>query len=267
MPVAFVPHGGGPVTHVDLGLPRAEVDALAGYWRSVRTLPPAPPRALLVISAHWECPAPTVMTSPNPPMLYDYGGMPAEAYRLSWPAPGDPALAAQVRERLVRAGFPADEDPVRGFDHGTFTPLMQAYPDADVPVVQLSLVSGLDVTQHMAIGRALAPLRDEGIFIVGSGDTFHNMGEFRRPSVSEKIVQFDEWLTGVVTGDTAHRDERLERWTSAPFARFCHPREEHLLPLMVIAGAAGQDPGVVTWSGVFMGSRQTGYHFAGRPAM
>jgi aromatic ring-opening dioxygenase catalytic subunit (LigB family) len=261
MPVAFLPHGGGPVTHVEMGMPRAEVDALATYWRSVRELPLEPPRALLVISAHWERPTPTLMTSPNPPMLYDYGGMPAEAYRLAWPAPGDPALAARVRELLMGAGIPTTEDPQRGFDHGTFTPLMQAYPEADVPVIQLSLKSGLDPAEHLAMGRALAPLRDEGVFIVGSGDTFHNMREFRRPKASDEMLKFDEWLKGVVTGDAAHRDEQLTNWTAAPFARFCHPREEHLLPLMVIAGAAGKDAGVVTWSGGFMGSPQTGYHF------
>jgi aromatic ring-opening dioxygenase catalytic subunit (LigB family) len=128
-------------------------------------------------------------------------------------------------------------------------------------VIQLSLKQGLDVAEHLAIGRALAPLRDDGIFIVGSGDTFHNLREFGLGSL-EKMMQFDTWLTKVVTGDPRVRDAQLERWNDAPFARYCHPREEHLLPLMVIAGAAGTDGGLVTWSGSFMGSRQTGYHFA-----
>jgi aromatic ring-opening dioxygenase catalytic subunit (LigB family) len=261
MPVAFVPHGGGPVTHVEMGFPKAEVDALARYWRSIRELPPAPPKALLAVSAHWEAPVPTVMTAPQPPMLYDYGGMPDEAYRLKWPVPGDRALATRVRELLARAGIATAEDVERGFDHGTFTPLKQAYPDAEVPVVQLSLKAGLGAAEHLAIGGALAPLRDEGIFIVGSGDTFHNMREFRRLSAPDKMLKFEAWLTKVVTGDATARDAMLERWEEAPHARYSHPREEHLLPLMVIAGAAGADAGIVTWSGDFMGSRQTGYHF------
>ena len=261
MPVVFLPHGGGPVTHVEMGIPRDQVDALAKYWRSVRELPPEPPRAVLIISAHWEERVPTVMTSPSPPLLFDYGGFPPEAYRLTWPVPGSPALAARVRELLATAGFETGQDPERGFDHGAFTPLKQTYPDADVPMIQLSLKGGLDASEHLSMGRALAPLRDEGIFIVGSGDTFHNMREFSRGAGSDKIQQFDTWLRKTVTGTAAERDEGLTHWAAAPFARFCHPREEHLLPLMVAAGAAGADGGVITWSGNFMGSLQTGYHF------
>ena len=262
MPVAFVPHGGGPVTHVELGMPPAEVSALAAYWQSVRTLPPETPRALLVVSAHWEEPVPTVMTSPRPPMLYDYGGFPPAAYTISWPAPGDPALASRVRELLGSAGFPTAEDPERGFDHGAFTPLKQAFPDAKVPALQLSLKAGLDAAEHLSMGRALAPLRDEGVFIVGSGDTFHNMRAFRGgPSAYQPSVQFNAWLDAVLTGSTKDREAQLANWTSAPHARFCHPREEHLLPLMVVAGAADGDPGKETWRGSFMGTEQAGYHF------
>jgi aromatic ring-opening dioxygenase catalytic subunit (LigB family) len=262
MPVAFVPHAGGPVTHVELGLPKAEVDALASYWRSVRDLPPTPPQALLVVSAHWEEKVPTVMSSPNPPMLYDYSGFPPEAYAITWPAPGDPKLAAQVRELLSQAGFATAEDERRGYDHGTFTPLKKAYPNADVPVVQLSLKRGLDAAEHLALGRALAPLRDERVFIVGSGDTFHNLRAFGAPGIYDKSLAFDQWLNEAATADATKRDERLASWMEGPFARFCHPREEHLIPLMVVAGAAGKDVGVITWSGDFMGTRQTGYHFA-----
>jgi aromatic ring-opening dioxygenase catalytic subunit (LigB family) len=201
------------------------------------------------------------MSSPHPPMLYDYYGFPPESYQITWPAPGDPRLAARVRELLGQAGFATAEDRERGFDHGTFTPLKQAYPDADVPVVQLSLKAGLDAAEHLALGRALAPLRDEGVFIVGSGDTFHNMSVFRSGGALERSQAFDAWLAQTVTAPPRERDARLHNWSEAPFARFCHPREEHLLPLMVIAGAAGEDAGVVTWSGRFIGSQQTGYHF------
>lgn len=261
MPVAYLPHGGGPVTHVDLGMPKAEVEALGQYWRSVRHLPPSAPRAVLAVSAHWEEAVPTVMSSAKPPMLYDYSGFPPEAYRISWPAPGDPVLASHVRELLGRAGFATAEDRERGFDHGTFTPLKQTYPNADVPVVQLSLKRGLDAAEHLAIGRALTPLRDEGVFIVGSGDTFHNMREFFGGQAFDRSMKFDEWLKSAVIGSVAERDARLASWTAAPFARYCHPREEHLIPLMVIAGAAGADRGTVTWTGSFMGSQQTGFHF------
>jgi aromatic ring-opening dioxygenase catalytic subunit (LigB family) len=262
MPVVFVPHGGGPVTHVELGMPPAEVSALAAYWRAVGALPPEMPRALLVVSAHWEEPVPTVMTSLRPPMFYDYGGFPPEAYAISWPAPGDPELALRVRELLGRAGFPTAEDPERGFDHGAFTPLKQAFPDANVPALQLSLKQGLDAPTHLAIGRALSPLRDEGVFIVGSGDTFHNMRAFRGgPGGYQPSVQFNAWLDAVVTGPPREREAQLAKWTAAPHARFCHPREEHLLPLMVVAGAAGGDAGVATWRGSFMGTEQAGFHF------
>ena len=193
-------------------------------------------------------------------MLYDYGGFSPDAYRITWPAPGNPALAARVRELLGAAGFASAEDAQRGFDHGTFTPLKQTYPHADMPVVQLSLKSALDAAEHLMIGRALEPLRDEGVFIIGSGDSYHNMRAFG-PAAREPSLMFDKWLTEAVTSSSAERNARLERWEAAPAARLCHPREEHLLPLMVVAGAAGGDRGVVTWTGTIFGSQQTGYHF------
>lgn len=260
MPTAFVSHAGGPVTHVELGMPRNEVDALARYWRSLRDLPPTSPTAVLVISAHWEAALPTVMTSPQPPLLFDYGGFPPDAYRLRWPVPGSPPIAARVRDLLGNAGFATAEDATRGYDHGTFTPLIHAFPDR-TPVLQLSLKAGLDPLEHLAIGRALTPLRDEGVFIVGSGDTFHNLREIRGVSAPAKMNEFERWLTGVVTGNASARTQLLANWSSGPGARYSHPREEHLIPLHVVVGAAGDDPGAVTWSGTFMGSLQTGYHF------
>ena len=260
MPVVFMPHGGGPVTHVELGGPRSEVDPLAEYWRSVRTLPSSKPKAILVVSAHWEEPVPTLMSSPNPPMFYDYSGFPPDAYKITWPAPGDPVLAARVRKLLSHAGFTTAENTQRGFDHGTFTPLKQTYPDADIPVVQMSLKEGLDPKEHIAMGRALAPLRDEGVFIVGSGDTFHNMRGFGGPG-HENSVKFNEWLDEAITGRIEDREAKLVSWTYAPSARLSHPREDHLMPLLVVVGAAGSDAGKITWTGLFMGTQQTGYHF------
>ena len=184
MPVAFVPHGGGPWPFVDFGLPKTEIDSLTTYLQRVRDLPKEPPRALLVVSAHWEESSPTVMSSPAPPMLYDYYGFPPAAYELQWPAPGEPKLAARVRELVHGA-----ENSTRGFDHGTFVPLKVAYPEATIPVVQLSLKKNLDAREHLEIGRALAPLRDEGVFILGSGNTFHNMRAFGGVFGSERIVR------------------------------------------------------------------------------
>jgi aromatic ring-opening dioxygenase catalytic subunit (LigB family) len=261
MPVVFLPHGGGPWPFVDLGMvSRPEVEELAGYLRSLRALPKTPPKALLVISAHWEERVPTLMTSPKPPMLYDYYGFPPASYQITWPAPGQPALAARVRELLREHGLESASDEQRGFDHGTFIPLKLTYPEADVPTVQLSLVQGLDPTQHLALGRALAPLRDEGVLIVGSGMTFHNLRKFG-PAGQQDSETFDAWLRESMVLEDAARDRRLASWQEAPAARAAHPREEHLLPLMVVAGAAGADRATVAWNGTFGGVRLSAYHF------
>lgn len=261
MPVVFIPHGGGPWPFVEVGIgSKEELDSLAAYLRSLRSLPETTTKAVLCVSAHWEEDVPTVMTSERPPMLYDYNGFPPESYEITWPAPGDPKLAARVRQLLGAAGFETRDDERRGFDHGTFVPLKLAYPDADVPTVQLSLKRGLDPKEHLAIGRALAPLRDEGVFIVGSGMTYHNLralGPQARP-VSEA---FDAWLRETTLLEQREREERLVRWATAPAARSAHPREEHLLPLMVVAGAAGADPGSIGYDGTILQLAISAHHF------
>jgi len=261
MPVAFVPHGGGPWPFVEMGLPPDEVTELKEYLKTVRGLPPAPPRALLVVSAHWEESAPTVMTAEHPPMLYDYYGFPPESYQITWPAPGDPQLAGEVQDLLGMAGFTTGADPARGFDHGTFVPLKVTYPDADVPAIQLSLMQGLDPAQHLAMGRALAPLRDRGIFIVGSGMTFHNLRAFGDPRAAASSEAFDQWLRDVMQRAPADRARGLSEWSTAPAARIAHPREEHLIPLMVATGAAGDDPARLAYNGTFGGTRLSAYEF------
>jgi aromatic ring-opening dioxygenase catalytic subunit (LigB family) len=262
MPVAFLPHGGGPWPFVDLGFgDKLELDELARYLRSLKELPKTPPKALLVVSAHWEETMPTVMTSAAPPMLYDYYGFPPESYRITWPAPGEPALAARVRALLGAAGIQSGTDSTRGFDHGTFVPLKLTYPDADLPTVQLSLKRGLDPEEHLAIGRALAPLRDEGVFIIGSGMTFHNLRAFRDPAARPVSEAFDAWLREAATRDEPERSRQLAAWSQAPSARAAHPREEHLLPLMVVAGAAGNDRGTMAYNGTVMGMRLSAYHY------
>lgn len=260
-PVVYLPHGGGPWAFVDIGFPRDECDALKTYLRSLRALSPSPPTALLVVSAHWEERVPTVTTAERPPLLYDYYGFPPEAYRIPWPAPGDPALAARVRSLLGEAGFESADDPKRGFDHGTFIPLKVAFPDAEVPTVQLSLKAGLEPVEHIAMGRALAPLRDEGVLVVGSGMSFHNMRALQSRTGGAEGDAFDAWLGETARADPAERDACLTRWSEAPGARFSHPREEHLLPLMVVAGAAGKARGQIAFNGTFMGFRTSAVHF------
>lgn len=263
MPAIYLPHGGGPWPFVDLGgfVNPQEVRSLAEYLRSFVAALPRRPSALVVVSAHWEAKVPTVMTSPRPPILYDYYGFPPESYAITWPAPGDPELAARVRELLDVAGIPNGEDGARGFDHGTFVPLKLTFPDADVPTIQLSLEEGLNPARHMAIGRALAPLRDEGVLLVGSGMSYHNMRGFRQPQGRADSEVFDAWLQRAAVSEPGERDAALTRWSDAPAARRVHPREEHLLPLMVMAGAAGTDRGRVTYSDTFGGVRISAVHF------
>ncbi|MSP92201.1 MAG: dioxygenase [Myxococcales bacterium] len=261
MPVVFLPHGGGPWPFVEMGLDRTEMASMATYLRALRTLPKSAPKAVLVVSAHWEEAVPTVQSSAQPPMLYDYYGFPPASYEIQWPAPGAPAVAARVQALLAAAGIASAAHATRGFDHGTFVPLKLTWPDATVPTLQLSLQRGLDPAAHLALGRALQPLRDEGVFIVGSGMTYHNMrgfGDARARPVSEA---FDAWLREAAAQEPVERDRRLAQWAQAPSARAAHPREEHLLPLMVIAGAAGADKGVLAWNGTMMGLRLSAYHF------
>jgi aromatic ring-opening dioxygenase catalytic subunit (LigB family) len=194
-------------------------------------------------------------------MLYDYYGFPPSTYQVSWPAPGEPTLAARVRGLLGAARIDSAENASRGFDHGTFVPLKLAFPAADVPTVQLSLVSGLDPERHLAIGRALVPLRDEGVVIVGSGMSYHNMRGFGSGSARPASEAFDAWLCNAATVEPEARAQALTRWASAPSARACHPREEHLLPLMVIAGAAGSDRGRTTYSGSITGLKLSAFHY------
>ena len=262
MPVAFIPHGGGPWPFVEMGLPADEVNGLKEYLQSVRLLPRTPPRALLVVSAHWEEPVPTLMSAAHPPMLYDYYGFPAASYQLTWPAPGDPALAGEVAGLLEKNGFTTARDASRGFDHGTFVPLKVTYPEAEVPAIQLSLMEGLDPAGHLALGHALAPLRDRGIFIVGSGMTFHNLRAFGDPRAGAYSDAFDEWLRAVMQRAPAERERGLTEWLSAPAARIAHPREEHLIPLLVATGAAGDDPARLAYNGTFGGARLSAYHFS-----
>ena len=254
LPTLYLPHGGGPCFYMDWTMgPPDTWDRMAAWLRGIDATLPERPRALLVVSAHWEAAVPTVTTSAAPPLLYDYYGFPPHTYELKWPAPGAPELASRVRHLLSGAGFESGEDGQRGFDHGVFVPLKLSYPEAQAPTVQLSLRAGLDPAEHLAMGRALAPLRDEGVFIVGSGMSYHNMRHFNTRPAHEPSVRFDAWLDEVARQEAPKRDAALAAWAQAPSARECHPREEHLLPLMVAAGAAGSDRGKAVYRDEVMG--------------
>ncbi len=267
MPVVFLPHGGGPWPFVEMsGVEPGMWDGLSAYLKRLKMTPPVTPRALLIVSAHWEAPTPTVMASPRPPMLYDYSGFPPEAYRVQWPAPGLPELAGDIQALLERAGFATSSDATRGFDHGAFVPMKLTWPEADVPALQLSLKQGLDPAEHLRIGRALAPLRDQGVFIVGSGMSYHNLRALMMrmrggPSLIEPSRAFDDWLAESMALEPDRRESRLVEWAKAPQARACHPREEHLLPLHVIAGAGGDDAASLPYRDVVMGAHVCAIHF------
>ena len=225
--------------------------------RALQDIPrqlPAPPKAVLVVSGHWEEPKFTVSTAANPGMVYDYYGFPPETYQIRYPAPGSPAVAARTSELLTKAGWDVALDGERGFDHGTFSMMQPIYPEAQVPVVQLALRDNLDPAEHYEAGVALAPLRDEGVLIIGSGQSYHNLRRWNASGAVAASV-FDQWLRKTVLGTTpAQLRDGLLRWKQAPAARESHPREEHLIPLMVAAGAAGGDPATGIYGEMFMGS-------------
>lgn len=240
LPAFYISHGGGPWPW--MAGPRHDTHrTLEAALRRLPQLAGVTPKAVLMVSAHWEEDDFTVMSHPNPPMLYDYYGFPDNTYQIQYAAPGDPKLGQQVQSLLQSAGLSARLDPARGFDHGTFVPMAVMYPDASVPVVQLSLKRGLDPQAHLAAGRALAGLREQGVLIIGSGSSFHNL-RMMGPEAKVPSAAFDDWLQHTLVGTPgAERAAALAAWGAAPSARVAHPREEHLLPLMVAVGAAEQD--------------------------
>ena len=265
LPAYYIPHGGGPWPFMmeDFG-GKAAWQPLISHLEEIGALARKRAKALLVVSAHWEEPVPTVHFGKAPGMLYDYYGFPEKMYHLSWPAPGAPEVARRVDELLRGAGFPTGREEKRGYDHGTFVPMMVALPDAGIPVAQLSLVAGLDPGTHLAIGRALGPLRDEGVLIIGSGFSYHNLRMFGDPRARPASERFDEWLRAAAEHpDPGERDRLLAAWESAPDARACHPRSEHLVPIFVAAGAGGTDPGRLSFGGPVMGVATSGFAFGG----
>lgn len=237
--IIYFSHGGGPLPLLGDPGHKAMIDFMTELPKKLNK-----PEAILVISAHWEERVPTLLGADRPPMFYDYYGFPEEAYQVTYPAPGSPALAQRIAAILDTRQIPSAIDPVRGFDHGLFIPLMMMYPKADIPCIQLSLIRGLDAAAHISLGRALGELRDENILVIGSGFSFHNMNAFSWQGLDSPDPAndaFQDWLIETCTGSLSaeEREKRLMEWDKAPYARYCHPREEHLLPLHVCQGMAG----------------------------
>lgn len=216
------------------------------FLASVPEWLPTRPSAILVVTAHWEAPQVTFSGGEQPTLIYDYHGFPKETYEITYPAPGTPNLAQQAAALLRGAGIVAQVDPQYGWDHGVFIPLKVMFPEADIPVLAMSLKTGLDPAQHCAIGKALRPLRKDGVLIMGSGMSYHNL---RQMGNSAAALDFDRWLDGALAGDADHRSSWLTQWSRAPAGRIAHPREEHLLPLMVASGAGGDTSARKIWSG------------------
>ncbi len=266
MPALFLPHGGGPWPIMPAGSlgPAGTWDRMRTYLQELGSIPKQTPTAILVVSAHWEEKEPTIQSGMKPPLLYDYYGFPKETYDVKWAADGAPAIADEIASKLSRAGINSQMDANRGFDHGAFVPLLVTYPDPYIPTLQLSLKKGLNPRAHFEIGRALESLRDEGVLILGSGMSYHNLRMMMRgprDQVLDESKAFDEWLVASCTEEPSKVEQALIEWERAPKARACHPREEHLLPLMVVAGAAGNDRAVAPYRDVVMNSHISALHF------
>jgi 4,5-DOPA dioxygenase extradiol len=256
--VVYLSHGGGPLPLLGDPGHRAMLDFMERLPSQI-----ARPDAILVISAHWEERVATLMGAPAPAMLYDYYGFPPESYQIKYPAPGDPALAGRIAALLQQSGLPSRIDSTRGFDHGLFIPLKMMYPWADIPSIQISLLADLEAATHLALGKALRELMNENILVVGSGFSFHNLGAFSfdgREDPDPRNDAFQDWLIDVCTGPALQpdRESRLLDWEKAPHARYCHPREEHLLPLHVCAGMK-QEPGKLVFDDTIAGKRATAF--------
>lgn len=258
LPTYFISHGGGPwpwLPNMRQMLASLEV-SLARMPAEIGTTP----KAILMISGHWEEDDFAVMSSANPGMLYDYGGFPPETYKITYPAPGAPALAQRTADLIKAAGLPTHLDPQRGFDHGTFAPAYVMYPNAEIPIYQVSLQHSYDPAAHFALGRALSPLRDEDVLIVGSGLSYHNLRLFG-PGAKAPSAAFDTWLSDTMALPGGQRTKALLDWDKAPSARICHPQEDHLVPLFAALGAAENEPATLVYhdKNVFGGVTASSY--------
>ena len=256
--IVYFSHGGGPLPILGDPGHKAMIDFMTALPERLTR-----PDAILVISAHWEEANATLLGAQHPPMFYDYYGFPEEAYAIQYPAPGGPELANRIVGLLSQNKIPARIDLQRGFDHGLFIPLKMMYPRADIPCLQLSLLRGLNPLAHLALGKSLRGLLGENILVIGSGFSFHNMRAFMwqgggKPDPANDA--FQDWLIETITGSVSEpdREKRLVEWEKAPSARYCHPREEHLLPLHVCQGLADA-PGELIFNDQILGMRSVGF--------
>ena len=250
-PTFYLTHGGGPWPYMT-GPMREMHSKLEASLKDLPRQLGARPEAILVISGHWEDADFAVMANPAPPMLYDFGGFPREMYQIQYASRGAPELAKRAEALIQKSGLHSHLDGNRGFDHGTYSILSVSYPRADVPVLQVSIRSDYSPEAHLKLGRALAPLRDQGVLIIASGSSYHDLrGFFSQDGVNPKrdSAEFDAWLQETLvhlTGD--RRSNRLLNWEQAPAARAAHPQEDHLIPLHVAVGAAEAERGHVIYS-------------------
>lgn len=261
--IMYIPHGGGPMPLMGDPNHQGLVDFLTDLPRHIQK-----PSAIIMLSAHWEESQPTITSGAAPELIYDYYGFPKAAYDIQYPALGHPELAREIHQLLQAEGFDPVLDDNRGFDHGMFVPLKLMYPQADIPCVQLSLVKGLDAEIHLKMGKAIAKLADRNILVLGSGMSFHNMQAFmsRNPLAPQQSQGFTDWLLDTfVTGKLSNKEceQRLVKWQQAPHARFCHPREEHLLPLHICFGMAMENSATaqVIFQGKLMQHSVLGLHW------
>jgi aromatic ring-opening dioxygenase catalytic subunit (LigB family) len=257
-PTLFIPHGGGPCFFMPD--PVGNWTGMAAFLRGLPASLPERPKAILLVSGHWETHGFAFTGAAQPKLVYDYYGFPQHTYELRYDVSGDPGLAARAAALLQDAGLIARVDPARGLDHGVFVPMKVAFPDADIPIVEMSVDKALDPALHLAAGRALASLRDEGVLILASGMSFHNMRGYGDPRFTAPSDAFDQWLTQTAQSAPDQRDPLLMRWEEAPAGRLSHPREEHLLPLMVAAGASDQ-PGTLIYSDHVLETAISGFSF------
>lgn len=226
MPVLFIAHGAPMLLDDPVWV--SELHAWAN------ALPR--PRAVLMISAHWESKPTTIGATSIVPLIYDFYGFAEKYYQLSYPSPGASDVAQRVRDLLRGAGLAFTDDPSRGLDHGTYVPLMCMYPEADIPVLQLSLPS-LEPKALFALGQSLAPLADEGVLIAGSGFLTHNLRLFGNPQTQDWAREFDTWIADVIARHDI--DKLIDYRAKAPHVAMAHPTHEHFAPVLLAAGAGG----------------------------
>ena len=267
LPTYFLSHGGGPWPYLD-GPFRQAFNQLEQSLKHIRRELAEVPRAVLVISGHWEENGFAISSGEQPGMVYDYSGFPPHTYAVRYKAPGSPELAERVQKLLQEGGIPAWLDPERGYDHGTFSMMKPLYPEEDIPLVQLSIDRSYDPKLHLKLGRLLAPLRDEGVLIIGSGLSYHNMREMRGTSAVEPSRVFDAWLhETLISAKPEERTAKLIDWERAPMARAAHPEEDHHIPLMVVVGAAEIEPGAAVYhqKDLFGGITASSFRFGDVP--